>query len=75
MPRAGTSRNDLDPARLRSYLRARGIKTDSPRLRSLELLAEYAGGSVVDASAQHSTTATPNLIGERWESPWPPLSV
>jgi len=37
MPRAGTSRNDLDPARLRAYLRDRGIKTDSPRLRSLEM--------------------------------------
>ncbi len=51
MPRAGTSRNDLDPARLRSYLRDQGIKTDSPRLRSLELLAEYAGGSVVASNA------------------------
>jgi ATP-dependent DNA helicase RecG len=51
MPRAGTSRNDLDPARLRAYLRDRGIKTDSPRLRSLELLAEYAGGSVVASNA------------------------
>jgi len=51
MPHAGTSRGDLDPARLRSYLRDRGIKTDTPRLRSLELLAEYAGGSVVASNA------------------------
>jgi ATP-dependent DNA helicase RecG len=51
MPHAGTSRSDLDPARLRSYLRDRGIKTDTPRLRSLELLAEYAGGSVVASNA------------------------
>ena len=51
MPHPGTSRSDLDPARLRSYLRDRGIKTDSPRLRSLELLAEYAGGSVVASNA------------------------
>jgi predicted HTH transcriptional regulator len=51
MPRADTSRNDLDPSRLRSYLRDRGIQTSSPRLRSLELLAEYAGGSVVASNA------------------------
>lgn len=51
MPRADTSRNDLDPARLRSYLRDRDIKTDSPRLQSLELLTEYAGGSVVASNA------------------------
>jgi ATP-dependent DNA helicase RecG len=51
MPHTGTSRSDLDPARLRSYLRDRGIKTDSPRLRSLELLAEYAGGLVVASNA------------------------
>ena len=41
----------LDPARLRSYLREQGIKTDAPRLRSLELLAEYAGDSVVASNA------------------------
>ena len=51
MPRPGTSRKDLDPARLRSYLHEQGIKTDTPRLRSLELLAEYAGGSVVASNA------------------------
>jgi ATP-dependent DNA helicase RecG len=50
-PRPGTSRSDLDPARLRSYLRDRGIKTDSSRLRSLELLADYAGESVVASNA------------------------
>jgi ATP-dependent DNA helicase RecG len=51
MPRPGTSRDDLDPARLRSYLHEQGIKTGTPRLRSLELLAEYAGGSVVASNA------------------------
>jgi ATP-dependent DNA helicase RecG len=51
MPRPGTSRDDLDPTRLRSYLREQGIKTGTPRLRSLELLAEYAGGSVVASNA------------------------
>jgi ATP-dependent DNA helicase RecG len=51
LPRPGTSRKDLDPTRLRSYLREQGIKTDTPRLRSLELLADYAGGSVVASNA------------------------
>jgi ATP-dependent DNA helicase RecG len=50
-PHPGTSRSDLDPARLRSYLRDQGIETGSPRLRSLELLTEYAGGSVVASNA------------------------